>query len=137
MADVIHLGSRKPLDEVIAEESKRELEEMEAEDAAVTEYQERMLDLLEKLKVLVGQGRLTGLVVLGMDPMTDMFLTEVHLNSPDIERQDLFGYMGLLEMIKIEMSEGASMAPVITSAGAILDPWDQPDQSEFDFEDDE
>lgn len=136
MADVIHMASRRPFDQVIEEEAREDLAAIAAEDQALEDYRNKLIDLLDRLRFLVGQGRLTGLVILGTDPMTDLFLTEVHLDSPEIERQDLFAYMGVLEMLKIEMSEGASMAPVITSTGNILDPWEQ-EQAEFQFEDDE
>lgn len=136
-ADVIHMGTGRPLDEVIAEQSEQELLEIEAEDMELSEYQESMIAMLDRVMKLVAEGRLVGLMVLGKDPVTDLFLTEVHLRCPHIDRQDMFSYMGVLETLKLEMSEAASMAPVITSTGTILDPFEEPDQSEFDFEDDE
>lgn len=82
-----------------------------------------ILDKIDQLRSLVEQGRIDGLVFVGQDPVTGYFITELCL-EPDLNRTELFGYMGVLETVKLELSEQAAMAPVMTLAGAILDPYD-------------
>lgn len=82
-----------------------------------------ILDKIDQLRSLVEQGRIDGLVFVGQDPVTGYFITELCL-EPDLNRTELFGFMGVLETVKLELSEQAAMAPVMTLAGAILDPYD-------------
>lgn len=82
-----------------------------------------ILDKIDQLRSLVEQGRIDGLVFVGQDPVTGYFITELCL-EPDLNRTELFGYMGVLETVKLELSEQAAMAPVMTLAGVILDPYD-------------
>lgn len=125
---VVHLATRKPLEEVTKAEMDAALEEMAERDAAFDEDQKVSLELLEKLKILVENGRLTGLIVLGLDPMTDSFLNEMRLQSPAIGPGTLFAYMGLLETLKLEIADTAMMAPVMSADGEIIDPYDDGDE---------
>ena len=88
------------------------------------EQMKNMLDRLDSLRLLVTQGRVGALLFVGQDPVTGYFLTETCLD-PATNRTELFGFVGVLENLKLEISEQASMAPVINLAGSVVDPYSE------------
>lgn len=86
------------------------------------EQMKNILDRLDRLRLLVEQGRIDSLVLVGKDPVTGYFLTETCLDAQD-DRTELFGFVGVLENLKLEISEQAAMAPVISLTGDIIDPF--------------
>lgn len=93
-------------------------------DASREEHKRRVLEKIDALRKLVEQGRVEGLVLLGQDPMTGYFLTELCLD-PEMNRAELFGFLGVLDTLKLEITEMAAMAPTITLTGAVLDPYEE------------
>lgn len=83
---------------------------------------------LRSLATLAEKGRLDGLVLAGMDPATGLFLTEV-LFDPATEKSEMFQWVGVLEGLKLEISEQAALAATIDDAGNIIDPF-IPDQDD-------
>lgn len=122
--NVFHIKSKQPLDLHMAEEAKAMTQEIEREDEAVLEDRNNCIELLDSARQLVESGRLTGLIVIGLDPMTDLFLNEIRLAGPSVGREAMFSYIGMLDTLKAELMEAALMAPVINTKGAIVDPYD-------------
>jgi hypothetical protein len=85
---------------------------------------EEMLDKLDRLRRLITDGRIQGLIFVGQDPVTGYFLTETCLDRA-MNRSELFGYMGVLETLKMEIGESAAVAPVIDLSGTIIDPYEE------------
>lgn len=115
--------ARIKFDEDYAEALLEGEESFDPIQSADPEQVKIILDKIDQLRSLVEQGRIDGLVFVGQDPVTGYFITELCL-EPDLNRTELFGFMGVLETVKLELSEQAAMAPVMTLAGAILDPYD-------------
>lgn len=86
------------------------------------EQTKNILDRIEKLRHLALAGRLDGLILIASDPVTGYFLTELCL-SEEQGRSDLFGFVGVLETLKAEITEKATMSPCMTMDGEILDPF--------------
>lgn len=103
-----------------------EMESFVEDDApipAVDDAQKtKILERIDLLRRLVEQDRIDGLVFVAQDPLTGYFLTELCLDQ-DINRTELFGYMGVLDTVKLEIGEQATMAPTISLAGTIIDPY--------------
>ena len=112
--NVISLTSRKTLTEEKAEQDK------EKADSIGFHMQE-----LGKISALVAAGRLEGLVILGRDPTTGMFLADIHAPADGISPESAMIYIGYLEMLKLEMAEIAALAPVMMSDGSRLDPFEE------------
>jgi hypothetical protein len=130
--NVIAFGSRKPLEQHQAEEAAAALAIEEAEEKRATEHQALCLSTLDKLKGLVEAGRLSGLIILGRDPQTKLFLTETVLDATVTPATEMFAYVGVVETLKVELTEYASMAPALMTDGSVNDPWAEvEDEEEF------
>jgi hypothetical protein len=114
--NVISLKSGKPL--VQTEEDERL-----AEEKAKAEQVAFMLQELDKIRNLVATGRIEALIVTGRDVETDLFIADV-ICGPVVSPAQAIRYLGHLEMLKLEMSELASMTPVLMTDGQKLDPND-------------
>ncbi len=86
------------------------------------EQKKNILDRIDQLRHLVEQDRISGMVLIAQDPITGYFLTDICL-EPDLNRTELFGFVGVLETVKLEISEAATMAPVMDLTGTIVDPY--------------
>lgn len=122
--NVFHIKSKQPLDLHMTREAEAMTQEIEREDEAVFQDRNNCIELLDSARQLVEGGRLTGLIVIGLDPMTDLFLNEIRLTGPAVGREAMFSYIGMLDTLKAELMEFALMAPVINTKGAVVDPYD-------------
>lgn len=106
-------------DEKLIEEARQILEIEEAD-----KERDECIELLQKAMALVEAGRLRGLVLIGIDPATDYFFNEIRLGGPSVGRHNMFGYMGILDALKIELFDASSMSPTISVDGNVVDPFD-------------
>lgn len=90
------------------------------------EQKRLLLEKVDRLRALINEGRVDGLVFAGQDPVTGYFFTEMCLDEVE-SRTELFGFMGILENLKLEISENAAMAPALTLSGLVIDPFMEPD----------
>jgi hypothetical protein len=123
MSEVISFTSRKPVEQDAAELAAFQEQQAVAHAQALSEAQESILKGLDEVKALVLAGRLEGLVLVGRDPTTDLFHSQILLPLATVPRQKLFGYMGMLDCLKIELSDNALLAPSVMEDGSILDPY--------------
>lgn len=120
--NVISLTSRKPL---AYDQALKEVEQQN--EAEIREVDQRnCLGILEDAALLIGQGRLTGVIVLGLDPITGLFFNQIRLDGPNIETKTLFAYIGQLQTTMTELSAAAMMAPYIDRKGEIVNPEVEP-----------
>lgn len=132
--NVFHILSKKPLERHMIDEADALNAMIGEEDEAIIADRNDCIDLLDKARQLVEGGRLTGLIVIGTDPMTDLFLNEMRMRGPLVNREAMFAYIGLLDALKAELMEAAWMAPVINTAGAIVDPYNSVPEYDEDEE---
>lgn len=90
------------------------------------EHRKNILDRLDQLRHLVEQGRIEGLILVASDMLTGRYLTETCLPT-DMDRGDAFGLIGVLETLKVELTETAAMAPFMRLNGTMHDPFEQQD----------
>jgi len=95
----------------------------EALKAALSEAQSQMLEGLESVRKLILAGRLEGVVLMGRDPTTDLFHSQVLLPVAGVPRHKLYGYVGMLEGLRLELLDNAMMAACVQEDGTILDPY--------------
>lgn len=89
-----------------------------------TSHEERtknILDRLDQIRHLVEQGRIEDFILISRDTATGHFLTEVDLSCPN--GSEIFGYVGVLEALKLELTERAQLAPALMPDGSVLDPY--------------
>lgn len=122
MVNVFSIKTGKLLEEEQTAALMAEAEADEEFERALTEEQTRLITILNQAKDLVENGRLEGFVMMGRDPMSGLFYTEVALRDPFVTKNDLYAYIGCLEAIKVELSDAAMMAPAIIAGGVIVDP---------------
>lgn len=130
--NVISFGSRKPLAVEQAEQAIMVEEAEKAQEHALTTHQEVCLKMIDNIRELVAAGRLQGLVMIGREPTTGLFMTELAMHDQVTPRHELFAYVGALETIKMELADAAAMAPTLLATGEVVDPWDQVDEDEDD-----
>lgn len=114
--NVISLKHRKALVTVQMEEAKTKDELTEIHKAA-------LLKVLAGVTKMVEDDRLESLVILGRDPVTGLMMTETLFPGTEKTMPHAFAYLGLLETVKLEMSDLASMSPYLTVEGKIIDPY--------------
>lgn len=119
--NIIHFGSRKPLSEKLEEDRAEIDREMQLSDEAAENDRNAVIDLLDSARGLAEKGRLSGVILIGIDPMTDLFFNEINLSGPTISRETMFSYIGLLETMKSELMEVALMSLTINRQGDIVD----------------
>lgn len=135
MDNVVSIKTRKSF---LAElEAKQENDErlLQMQEAGVEAHLADCLTLLDNVTNRVMQGKLNGLIIIAIDQTNGHFMTEVRMASPNITRQEMFSYIGVLETLKLEMTDQAQMAPTISAEGKIIDPFELPDEDEDDWED--
>lgn len=130
MANIISFPSGEPLQNP----SEEEEEILDPNILVDSNTRDAMLSIIDGLKKLIESGRCHNLIVLAEDPMSGYPITELCLD-PKLDRSELFGIMGLLDMIKMEISDAASMSPVLMLDGEILDPYKEPEDDDDDYED--
>lgn len=130
--NVISIGSRKPLAVEQAEQAILAEEADKARAQKLDEHQELCLKTLDQIRKLVEEGRLQGLVIIGRDPVTSLFLTETVLSIDATPASEMFAYVGVVETLKLELADYASMAPQILNDGKVIDPWLEPGDDEED-----
>ncbi|PZR92266.1 MAG: hypothetical protein DI537_13850 [Stutzerimonas stutzeri] len=129
--NVIAFGSRKPLAQHEADEEAAAIAIEQAQEKRASEHQELCLKTLDRLKELVSEGRLSGLMIIGRDPESKLFLTETVLDATVTPVGEMFAYVGVVETLKAELVEYASMAPALLTDGTVADPWAEPDEEEY------
>jgi hypothetical protein len=135
MSNVVSMSSRRPLEVEQAEQELMDAAEEEVRLTALSENQLEMIATLEATMQLVTSGRLEGFVLLGRDPSTGIFLTEVHLAPVSVSKVDMFAYVGCMDVLKMELAEIAAMAPLMTKDGEIIDPFENVDEMpEWEYE---
>lgn len=117
--NVISIQSRKPI-AVEKEEEQREFDELDKERIA------EQLEIIDGLRRLAEQGGLKGVMVIGAHE-TGYYYHELWMRAPFMMPNDLFGVVGLLETIKLEVTDAAMSAPVLHRDGSILDPFAEGD----------
>ena len=120
MSEIISFTSRKQV------EQARLFEEVEAQEKAfadeMAQHQARLLQILDDTRRLVVEGKLEGLIVVGRDPSTRYFYTQIDLDIPGTSLNDVYPFIGLLESLKLEMADSAMMAPAMMADGRYVAP---------------
>lgn len=132
--NVISFGSRKPL---AVEQAETEATVKVAEEAAaglVTSHREVCLEMLEAARKLIEAGKLEGLVIMGRNPESRHFYSDIALDDRIIPRQDVAAYVGNLEAMKMELLDNVAMAPYMDMDGQVVDPFEQEYPQEEEFE---
>lgn len=124
MSNVISFASGMPIEEenLLLEEIL--LDEQVRRETMMAHDTESMRTRLKVANGLIDEGRLTGMMLFGTDPITGLFYTDIDVSL--LPREELFGYMGLLQTVITELQEHAAMAPTIGSTGEIIDPYAEP-----------
>jgi hypothetical protein len=116
----LNVPFRQPLPEFTPEE--------EAEDLKRQSIEAHVMALEDVLR-MVRAGDMEGLVIVGKHK-TGHFYTDLVFPHGRCEPQEALTYVGVLEGLKLEMNEIASMAPSVMFDGSILDPFAEKDQSD-------
>lgn len=82
---------------------------------------ERILQWLDQIRNLVEQGRISEFLFVCKDLENKHFLTEVAI--PKCSQSELFGFVGVLEALKLELTERAQLSPALMADGTVLDPY--------------
>lgn len=86
------------------------------------------LDWLDKIRSQVERGNLENFMILAHAPKSDHFLTDImpasHGMSPNLAAR----FMGVLELLKLEVSEVASMMPLLNVDGVVIKPHEDEDE---------
>jgi hypothetical protein len=137
MTDVIDIKTRRPwaLARAEAQKARRKAKRQEKKEAkeGIEEHKAAMLEVLDGVRKLVEAGRLEGLLLIAREPKTKHFFTEVVLDDRIITNNDLHSFVGCLETLKIELADGAAMAPALMLDGSTIDPeMEPPEYEEFE-----
>ncbi|WP_276122709.1 hypothetical protein [Pararhizobium qamdonense] len=123
---VVDFRTRRPYAIAKAEENKAKrkarskVRKQESDNKAA--HREALLEVLGSTIKLVEEGRLEGLVILSREVTTKLFYTDVVLDDRVIPLNDLHAFVGCLETLKIELADGAAMAPALLGDGSTIDP---------------
>lgn len=113
--NVISLRSRKPL----AEEQAEEIENKEELNRLFIEGQ---LELLDKVRAQIEAGNLSNLIIVSRNPQSGMFMHDL-IFEPDFHTNGLaFAFAGLLEALKLEITDVAQLTPTLMADGKVVDP---------------
>jgi hypothetical protein len=125
---VISIGSRKPWLQEQAENRKAHRAELskkrKAKNKAHADHRDGLLRMLDEARALVEQGRLEGMIIVGRDPKTKHFYTDLMLDETTVPRTDLYAFIGCVETLSSELKDAAMMAPSIQPDGSISDPYE-------------
>lgn len=119
--NVISISSRKPLVQQMAEDAERAEEERRDQAERDQMFIDLQLKVLDDVRLQIKNGTLSDLIVISRSPETGMFMQDMILNPSTAKSSVVFGLVGILECMKLELTEVASMAPTIMSDGAIID----------------
>lgn len=126
--NVISIGTRKPWREEQVEKRRQRRSEAQkkrrAADEAHAEHRAALLEMLENTKKLVEMGRLEGLLVIGRDPDSKHFYTDINIDNRIVERGDLYAWIGCMATLETELKDEAMMSPAVQPDGSIIDPWE-------------
>lgn len=120
--NVISIGTRKSF----AEEQAAKEATQAAIAAELTEElklaQDATLDTIDKIRAMVAEGRAGGLIIMTQDLHTGLFCSDVVMHKDVIDRKDLFSWAGHMAVLSAEVTQMATMAPVMLVDGTICDP---------------
>lgn len=130
---VIDLKTRKPWAQSRAEErkAKRRASRQAKKNIAdaVMQHREDLLEILDKVRRMVLEGRLEGLVLLSRETTSKLFLTEIAMDETIITPNELHSFVGVMEALKLELADAVmATAPCLRLDGTVLDPKDEPEQ---------
>lgn len=129
--NVISFTSRKPLavqlaeEQAVAEQEQRNLQERDEARIKLT------LEMLDAIREQVAEDRLQDVVVIARDPETGLFMHDLVVHPDTPRSSTIFGLVGVLECLKLELSGAAAMAPTLTSAGEKIDPYEEMMNDEY------
>lgn len=120
--NIVDLRSRRPLGEI-----KRERDEVQqkSEQADIDMAVETFEKLIEHAKA----GTLTDFIVIARNPATNFYYSDLLFNS-SVDANKAFALAGVLETMKLELTDVACAAPAFLIDGTIFDPMQGPE--EFD-----
>lgn len=121
--NVIAFRSGKPLVETVATEQK-------TADEMKKLLVDAQLDILDKVRGQIASGNLEGLIIVSRNPETRLFMQEMIFPPNFHLTGDAFAYAGLLEAIKLEMTDISQMAPIIACTGEVINPHIEDEEDE-------
>jgi hypothetical protein len=122
MADIVQIFTKQVIStETDADEVPYEPGE---ESEFWAECRTEMLQKIDQLRALVLRGTVREVIFVARDHGTGYFLTELMIPA-EHDRNDLFGYAGVLDALKTELADEASMAPYMKLSGEIVDPFEE------------
>jgi hypothetical protein len=90
---------------------------------------EATLNMLRSARNLVENDMLEGVIVIGRQKGgKGVFYTDLCLNRQIVSHNDLYAYVGVLDVLKRELGDIATMAPSMIEDGTIADPHAEPEE---------
>lgn len=89
---------------------------------------EASLSMLRNARNLVENDLLEGLIIIGRQKGGGVFFTDLALDRRIVTHNDLFAYVGVLDVMKRELGDIATMAPCMLDDGSIVDPHAEPEE---------
>lgn len=130
---VISLRTRKPLEETLKEEAEQEAKVEQQLEEARKEAIKVQTDACDALRALAEKDVLGPIIIVAqVKDQDNLFYNDVIYGLDGMKPSDAIAYVGQLEMLKLEISEIAMNAPVLTSEGEVIAP--QIDYEEDDFD---
>lgn len=120
--NVIDIKTRKTKTQQIEEIAERETEKLAQKQAALSKHQEDLLVYIDQVRDLVEAGHLETLIIISRHVTTGLYHTAAIIDSNATELNKLYGHIGVLETMKLELMDVVSMAPAYMEDGTILDP---------------
>lgn len=115
---IVDFKSRRPVREI-----KEESERIKEENAKF--YDEQTVEMLNALLDHAQAGTLTDFIIVARNPQTNTFFTEITFDR-SVDPGKALSFTGVLEGLKLEMSDVAAMAPFFTLDGTVVDPFEEP-----------
>lgn len=84
----------------------------------------KYLDVLGRMEQMARDGRIGGFLLVAQDNVTGYFMHELQIPAEG-DLHELFGFIGILENIKLELAERTAMAPMVNLDGKIVDPYEE------------
>lgn len=119
--NVISFSSRKPLAQQIAEDIQRAEEENLAQAERDEAFISLQLEILDQVRERIASGEFTGLVIVSRNQKTGAFMQDLLLHPDFVRSSEMFGLVGMLECLKLELADVATMAPTHLANGELLD----------------
>jgi len=138
--NVIDIRTRKTRE--IPDPEVEKLKEEEARKSAMSEHHESLLRYLDQVRDLILDGKLETLVLISRHIETGHYHTASIIDAKATDLTKVYGHIGVLETMKLELMEVASMAPALMEDGSTIDPYKihpdiNPSDDEFGFEEDD